>query len=190
MSAQECNWTTTGKECWAVVYAFKKFEYLIRDIHFTLLTDHKNLIYIEQHPNDVVGHHGVQRTIERIMEERNLARRYHEREHNTSFESRDTRETYQDTRGTREISQDTRGTREQFRDTRGTPQDTRQSRGTRGGTREHLTSTTGEIVFPGGRTVSEILRPWSELREQVKRYVKRCACCQKMTYLKVPITTQ
>jgi hypothetical protein len=29
------------------VYSFKKFEYLVRDIHFTLLTDHKNLIYID-----------------------------------------------------------------------------------------------------------------------------------------------
>jgi hypothetical protein len=45
LSAQECNWTTTEKECFAIVYALKKFEYLLRDVHFTLLTDHRNLIY-------------------------------------------------------------------------------------------------------------------------------------------------
>jgi hypothetical protein len=54
LSAQECNWTTTEKECWAIVYSFKKFEYLIRDIHFTLLTDHKNLIYIDSETSQKV----------------------------------------------------------------------------------------------------------------------------------------
>jgi hypothetical protein len=28
------------------VYALKKFEYLLRDCHFTLRTDHKNLLYV------------------------------------------------------------------------------------------------------------------------------------------------
>ena len=46
LTAQECNWTTTEKECFAIVYALRKFEYLIRDCKFTLLTDHQNLIYI------------------------------------------------------------------------------------------------------------------------------------------------
>jgi len=55
LSAQECNWTTAEKEeCWAIVYAFKKFQYLIPDIHFTLLTDHKNLIYIDSETSQKV----------------------------------------------------------------------------------------------------------------------------------------
>ena len=47
LSTQECNWTTTEKECYAIVYAFKKFEYLLTGRPFTLLTDHRNLIYID-----------------------------------------------------------------------------------------------------------------------------------------------
>jgi len=46
LSEAESRWNTTEKECYAFVYAFKKFEHLIRDIHFTLRTDHRNLTYI------------------------------------------------------------------------------------------------------------------------------------------------
>jgi hypothetical protein len=49
---------------------------------------------------------------------------------------------------------------------------------------------TENTMFPGGRTTSEVLRPWPELKNHVKRYIKRCACCLKMTCLKIPIATQ
>jgi hypothetical protein len=47
LSAPECRWSTTEKECFAIIYALKKFEYVIRDGRFMLLTDHRNLIYID-----------------------------------------------------------------------------------------------------------------------------------------------
>ena len=47
LSEQEMRWNTTEKEAYAIVYAFKKFEYLIRDRQFTLRTGHKNLIYVD-----------------------------------------------------------------------------------------------------------------------------------------------
>jgi hypothetical protein len=40
LSETEQKWNVTEKECYAFVYAFKKFEYLLRDIHFVLRTDH------------------------------------------------------------------------------------------------------------------------------------------------------
>ena len=47
---------------------------------------------IEQHHNDKVEHHGVQRTIDCILEERRLAKRYQERDsHRDSQEDRDSR---------------------------------------------------------------------------------------------------
>ena len=48
------------------------------------------------------------------------------------------------------------------------------------------------------RTIESILRdkgdgsatePWDNMRIHVKRYIQRCPCCQKMSYLKVPIHT-
>jgi hypothetical protein len=44
---QILKWTVPEKECYAIVAAFKKFEYLIRDCHFVLHTDHKNLVFLK-----------------------------------------------------------------------------------------------------------------------------------------------
>jgi hypothetical protein len=43
---EQIRWSTPEKEAYAIVFAFRKFEYLIRDTHFTLHTDHANLLYI------------------------------------------------------------------------------------------------------------------------------------------------
>ena len=48
LTEAESRWNTTEKECYAFVYAMKKWEYLLRDTHFTLRTDHRNLTYINQ----------------------------------------------------------------------------------------------------------------------------------------------
>ena len=40
------KWSTPEREAFAIVEAFDKFAYLIRDTHFTLHTDHENLIHI------------------------------------------------------------------------------------------------------------------------------------------------
>ena len=36
LSRQELRWSTIEKEAYAIIFAFKKFEYLIRDRKFTL----------------------------------------------------------------------------------------------------------------------------------------------------------
>ena len=42
----QLNWSTIEKEAYAVFYTLKTYDYLLRDIPFTLKTDHKNLTYI------------------------------------------------------------------------------------------------------------------------------------------------
>jgi len=39
----QCKWSTPEKEMYAIWYALKKMEHLIRDTHFILETDHENL---------------------------------------------------------------------------------------------------------------------------------------------------
>lgn len=46
LKKEQLRWSTPEKEAYAIYYAFVKLEYLIRDVHFTLKTDHKNLTYI------------------------------------------------------------------------------------------------------------------------------------------------
>ena len=45
----QLRWHTNEKEAYATIYAVRKLKPLLRDIHFTLRTDHKNLIYINEH---------------------------------------------------------------------------------------------------------------------------------------------
>jgi transposase InsO family protein len=42
----QLNWSTIEKEAYAIFYTLKTHEHLLRDIKFTLKTDHKNLTYI------------------------------------------------------------------------------------------------------------------------------------------------
>jgi hypothetical protein len=46
LNATERRWDTIEKECYAIVRALEKFEYLVRDIPFILMTDHANLTYM------------------------------------------------------------------------------------------------------------------------------------------------
>ena len=48
LSPIQKRWTVIEKECYAIYFAFKEFEYLIRDSKFLLRTDHLNLIYINE----------------------------------------------------------------------------------------------------------------------------------------------
>jgi hypothetical protein len=46
-TAEQKRWSVPDKECYAIIYAFKKLEHYIRDRYFVLRTDHKNLTYVD-----------------------------------------------------------------------------------------------------------------------------------------------
>ena len=46
LSGAQINWSTFEQEGFAIHQAMKKFEYILRDVKFTLRTDHRNLLYI------------------------------------------------------------------------------------------------------------------------------------------------
>jgi len=54
LTATEQRWTTIEQECYAIYLCFRKYEYLLRDIKFTLKTDHANLLYINVPPSSKV----------------------------------------------------------------------------------------------------------------------------------------
>jgi hypothetical protein len=53
-SGPEKRWTTIEKECYAIYMMLRKYEYLLRDVHFTLKTDHANLLYLNVPPSNKV----------------------------------------------------------------------------------------------------------------------------------------
>ena len=46
LTSTELRWSVPEKEGYAIFYSLMKLEHLLRDIHFTLRTDHKNLTFI------------------------------------------------------------------------------------------------------------------------------------------------
>lgn len=48
------RWSTIEKECYAIWYALRKWEHLLRDVHFTIYTDHRNLKYLNTNTPKVV----------------------------------------------------------------------------------------------------------------------------------------
>ena len=54
LSSTQKRWSTAEKECFAIYDGIKTFEYLLRDCKFTLHTDHANLVYIRDSPDNKV----------------------------------------------------------------------------------------------------------------------------------------
>jgi cleavage and polyadenylation specificity factor subunit 1 len=48
LTKTERRWATIEQEAYAIFYALRKWEQHLRDVHFTVYTDHKNLTYIDK----------------------------------------------------------------------------------------------------------------------------------------------
>jgi len=48
LTATQQRWSTAEKECFAIVQALHKFDYLLSDVTFSLKTDHRNLTFLNQ----------------------------------------------------------------------------------------------------------------------------------------------
>jgi hypothetical protein len=54
LSKVQQRWSTIEKECYAIWYALRHWEFLLRDIFFTIRTDHRNLKYLNTNTPKVV----------------------------------------------------------------------------------------------------------------------------------------
>ena len=54
LSTSQRRWSTTEKECYAIYYSIRKLDYLLRDRHFTLRTDHRNLTFMNKNSSPKV----------------------------------------------------------------------------------------------------------------------------------------
>ena len=174
LNSTELKWSTPEKEAYAIFYSLNKLDYLLRDIKFTLRTDHKNLTFINtdfrekvkrwklaiQHFDFDIEHikgvdnieaDGFSRlcqlpTVEEIPTEMLLA--------NTEIDPRLSMDTYQ-----------------------------------------KIASVHNSDIghFGVDKTIAKLQSvgtTWSTMRHDVNTFIKRCPCCQKMSVLKIPIQTQ
>lgn len=195
------------------MYALKKFEYLVRDHHFTLLTDHQNLIYIDKETSQKVKRwklaiQGYDFDIHHIPGRLNVVADGFSRIQ-TGKEDRllhliETSPTAP--KGVQEVTRrlaslldtqvDTLLWMEEYKIPSECEIDISRHHNEMVG--HHGVQRTIERLVQERNNLAERAkgdssvkppRPWTDLRVHVHRFVKRCACCQKMSYLKVPITT-
>ena len=54
LKGAELGWSTFEQECFAIHQTLKKFSYLLRDVKFTIRTDHRNLLYMNNEASSKV----------------------------------------------------------------------------------------------------------------------------------------
>lgn len=172
LSDTEWKWHTIDKECYAIVYAINKFRHLIRDIHFTVRTDHANLTYLNESKSQ-----RVQRWRDDLMEydfdvehipgEKNVIADAFSRllpittEQITALEELNI------------IVEHNRIPSDKYKLISAVHN-----------------STVGHHGFE--RTFAKIRaagHDWPHMRLQIKQFIKQCPCCQKMSVIKIPIET-
>ena len=165
LSVDEIKWSTIEKECYAIVYALRKFEYLLVNRHFTLRTDHENLTYVNDPPSPKVRRWklAIQEfdfTLEHIAGEKNIVADGFSRLLPI----------------TSEILCAIKGLK--------LPDDKYKLI-------SHVHNTTvGHHKVE--RTLAKLKAQnleWKEMRDHVRRFIDNCPCCQKMNQIRIPIHT-
>ena len=168
----ELKWTVVDKECYAIFKALQKFHYLLHSVHFTLRTDSRNLLFINAAEGGRVFRWKIQIqkynfNIEHIQGKLNIVADSFSRLVSNGEEAK--------AAGIDIISSDY-----EF----DVPKDKFDL------IRWYHNATVGHHGVE--RTIERLQRDghtWSKRRDHVRRFIKSCPCCQKMSYLQIPIQT-
>jgi transposase InsO family protein len=175
LSGAELRWSTIEKECYAIVYALKKFEYLIRDTHFTLRTDHRNLLYVNTAPNSKVARWKL------LIQVYDFDIQYIPGPDNFVADAFSRLVPFLG--GNEELH---------LLDEFDIPKDKYKIIGqSHNSTVGHfgVEKTLSKITEPDPKTGAPRAEPWPHMREHVKRFIKRCPICQKLSTTKINIQT-
>ena len=189
----QLRWATGEKEAFAIFYSIKKLRPLIRDIKFTLRTDHKNLTYIKEHASPKVMRWKLELLeynfdIEHVAGVKNEVADSFSRL--LSLQPSDKEEGYQQLRVPvahalavlAVPSNDGKMTPFQI------PKDKLDMiRKCHNGTIGHhgVDRTCGMLERKFGDKGK-----WLKCREHVRQFVRNCPCCQKMSQIRTPILTR
>ena len=166
LSNTEARWTTIEKECYAIVYSLQKFEHLIRDVHFTLRTDHKNLTYVNESRCPKVHRWKV------LIQEYDFDLEYIPGPQNYIADAFSRLVPIEEPELLCLI--------DKFE----IPQEKYKL------ISEMHNSQVGHFGVDKTLNKLEALYPsWTYMREHVRRFIRQCPCCQKMSQLKTPIHT-
>ena len=160
LSGSQVNWSVPEKEAYAIVYALTKLDYLLRDIPFTLRTDHANLTFINEGGSPKVLRWKL------LIQEYNFKIEWFPGENNVVADAFSRLCTL-----TEEI-------------TIKIPSDIYRE------ISKIHNSIVGHFGFDiTYNRIRAKGNPHPFMREYVKKFIQACPCCQKMRYLKIPIHT-
>ena len=169
----ELNWKTQDKECYAIYKALEKFQYLLYNRMFVLETDSKNLTFLNNAPLSRVYRWklAIQRydfRLKHIPGEQNVVADAFSRcvfdEHSTEAFP------VQAVAAMHELVL--------------TPEQHEQCG------RCHNSTVGHHGVERTVRKMKAAGYTWPHLREHVRNFIRNCPCCQKMSYLRVPIVAR
>jgi hypothetical protein len=163
---QQLRWSTPEKEAFIIWYALRKWDYLIRDTKFTLRTDHKNLTFIRES-----GSAKVHRWFLDIQEYDII---WEHIKGETNIVADDL------SRFCPAPDKEIIHALHEFK----LPRD-----------KWHIIATyhNSAVGHHGvDRTYNKLKannHEWEYMRENIRKFIDMCPCCQKMSYLKIPIHT-
>ena len=176
LSGAELGWSTIEKECYAIVYSLKKFEHLIRDVQFTIRTDHKNLTYV----NDSLS--AKVRRWKFLIQEYDFFVEYIKGEDNFVADAFSRLVPLED-KTVLCLLDEFKIPQDKYKIISGY----HNSRVGHFGVEKTLQKIQNTVDTTTGETKSQT---WPYIREHVKRFIRTCPCCQKMSQLKTPIRTR
>lgn len=173
LTKTEMKWSTPEKEAYAIFYSFMKLDYLLRDIHFTVKTDHKNLTFINTDFREKVKRWKL------AIQHYDFDLQYIKGSENIEADGFSRLCDQQDTQFlailTEKLMNKTEKTLDQA-------------------VYKKIAKAHNAFIGHGGvdRTISKLTESgeyWSSMRKDVTKYIRQCPCCQKMSTLKIPIHT-
>jgi len=169
LTAERLNWSVPEKEAFAIVYAFSKLEYILRDTYFVLRTDHKNLIYINQEGSQKVRRWklAIQEynfDIEHIPGEDNIAADAFSRLCDRTMTTPEFNLKVNEAPLSEVVKRSIRAVHNSIAGHNG------------------VEETLEKLTEKGAK--------WTYMRENVKQYIQRCPVCQKLDQRSVKIGTQ
>jgi len=171
LDSTQRKWSTIEKEAYAIYYALHKFDYLIRDSHFLLKTDHANLTFINTNSKQKVQRWKL------AIQEYDFDIEHIQGSANVAADAL-----------SRLCEPDDIGVDENFI----LPMDERQSipqQYYKKISKVH-NSQVGHAGFDKTmQRLNNLKETWPDRAMHVKQFLRQCPCCQKMTFLKTPIAT-
>ena len=172
LNKTQLKWSTIEKECYAIFWALYKLDYLIRDIEFLLKTDHANLTFLNTNSKQK-----VQRWKLSILQY-NFDLEYFEAIKNNVADDLSRINMPDD------VTEDELLTLCPLMDSNTIPRDKYKL----------ISAVHNSRVghFGVEKTINKLDSQnynWPDRLLHVKQFVRQCPCCQKMSKLKIPITT-